>query len=128
MAPGRRVRLRPANIDAPPRPSRVKVLKLHGSANWEQRNEYDCAPTIASPMVFFLGAPTLATTLPKGTGWGEGRRLITPTYLKDLSTHPLLLQLWYEAARAIAGAVSIAVLGYSLQPPDALARYLIASA
>src|SRR5439155_12975332 len=117
----------PSNIPDSSTHSAVTALKLHGSANWEQRNEHDLAPAIAALNVFF---PTtgISIELPKGAGWSEGRYLITPSYLKDVSANRLLLKLWRQAGDAIAKASTVTVIGYRLDPADALARYLIASA
>jgi len=114
----------PSNAPSNTARSVIKVLKLHGSANWEQKSEHDITPEIAAQTVFFEGSHDTPTGLAAGTGWHEGRYLITPTYLKDISSNPLLLQLWHDATTAIAEASAITVIGYRLHPADALARYM----
>src|SRR5207249_4962927 len=61
-------------------------------------------------------------------GWHEGRYLVVPTYLKDISTNAALLSLWNRAADALANAAQVIVIGYRLDTSDALARQLIALA
>jgi hypothetical protein len=110
-------------------PSRIKVLKLHGSVNWAQEDKRDCKPSIEHKQTFFSGALDADDTYLKGTlQWNGGRNLIVPSYLKDLTQVPLLVHIWNQAADALAEATKVFTIGYSLQPADAQARLLIASA
>ena len=73
-----------------PRQSRssVRVLKLHGSVNWAQGEAQDCTPAIEHKADFFVGGRDAHEIYLTGAGtWNEGRHLIIPTYLKDLSTN-----------------------------------------
>jgi hypothetical protein len=107
----------------------IKVLKLHGSANWAQRNERDCEPAIEHKATFFPGALDEHGTYLKGAGqWNEGRNLIIPSYLKDVSANRLLLQVWNKASEALATASDVIVIGFQLHPADAPARQLLGSA
>jgi hypothetical protein len=109
--------------------SLIKVLKLHGSANWAQREDLDCEPAIEHKATFFPGALDEPGTYMKGGGqWNEGRNLIIPSYLKDVSRNRLLLQVWNEAADALAAASEVIVIGFQLHPADAPARQLLGSA
>ncbi len=109
--------------------SPVRVLKLHGSVNWGQRDMQDCTPAIEHKADFFLGATDAHETYLRAAGtWNEGRQLIIPTYLKDLSTNRLLVHLWNEASDALTTATNIVIIGFQLHPADALARHLLATA
>jgi len=108
--------------------SPVKILKLHGSANWAQEDESDCRPSIEHKATFFRGASDAPSTYLKGAGqWSEGRNLIIPSYLKDVSSNRLLLSLWSQAAEALEKADQVTVIGFSLNRADALARYVLGS-
>jgi hypothetical protein len=117
--------------DAPPGArSSVKILKLHGSANWAQRDEQDCEPAIEYKADFFPGAPDdHEKTYAKGAAQSnEGRNLIVPSYLKDLSSNRLLLCLWNQAFEALAESTEVIVIGFQLHPADAPARQLFGTA
>jgi hypothetical protein len=71
--------------------SGVKVLKLHGSVNWGQRDEQDCEPAIEYKADFFHSACDGDGIYLRGAGqWNEGRYLIIPSYLKDVSSNRYL--------------------------------------
>ena len=118
-----------ACADAPPASlSPVRVLKLHGSVNWGQQDAQDCTPAIEHKADFFHGGTDAHETYLRAAGtWNEGRHLIIPTYLKDLSTNRLLVHLWNQASDALTTATSIVIIGFQLNPADALARYLLAT-
>lgn len=102
------------------------VLKLHGSVNWGQRDEQDCNPAIEHKADFFPGAQDDHSVYLRGAGqWNEGRYMIIPSYLKDLSTNRLLLSLWNQAFDALSTAEHVTVVGFQLHPADALARQLL---
>jgi hypothetical protein len=106
--------------------SGVKVLKLHGSVNWGQRDEQDCKPAIEHKADFFLGAQDDHSVYLRGAGqWNEGRYIIIPSYLKDLSSNRLLLSLWNQAFDALSTAEQVPVVGFQLHPADVLARQLL---
>jgi hypothetical protein len=109
--------------------SGIKVLKLHGSANWAQSDETDCEPSVEHKATFFSGGHDGPKTFRKGASQGhDGRNLIIPSYLKDVSANRLLLRLWNTAADALASASEVTVIGFQLYPADALARHLFGSA
>jgi hypothetical protein len=109
--------------------SGLKVLKLHGSVNWGQRDEQDCNPAIEHKADFFLGAQDDHSVYLRGAGqWNEGRYMIIPSYLKDLSSNRLLLNLWNQAFDALSAAERVTVVGFQLHPADALARQLLGCA
>jgi hypothetical protein len=116
--------------DAPPGiHSPVKLLKLHGSVNWAQANEEDCDPSVEYKDTFFPPTRDSREIYRKGAATvNEGRNLIIPSYLKDVSANKLLLGLWNQASEAIANATEVIVVGFQLQPSDALARHLLGSA
>jgi hypothetical protein len=107
-------------------PSKIKVLKLHGSVNWAQRTEHDCEPSIEHKHTFFSGSWSDHDDYLKGAGqWNEGRNLIIPSYLKDIAGNRLLLHLWIQASEALANATEVVVVGYQLYPADGPARQLL---
>jgi hypothetical protein len=109
--------------------SGIKVLKLHGSVNWGQRDEQDCEPAIEHKADFFHSAHYGDGVYRRGAGqWNEGRYLIIPSYLKDLSSNRLLLSLWNQAFDALSTAEKVTVVGFQLHPADALARQLLGCA
>lgn len=62
---------------------------------------------------FFHGGTDAHETYQRAAGtWNEGRHLIIPTYLKDLSTNRLLVHLWNQAGDALATATSIVIIGF----------------
>lgn len=109
--------------------SGVRILKLHGSVNWSQRDEQDCEPSIEHKGDFFPVSQDGPETYRKRRGQrNEGRNLIIPSYLKDLSSNALLLRLWNQASDALIRADELIVVGFHLHRADALARHLVASA
>lgn len=109
--------------------SKIKVLKLHGSVNWGQRDEQDCEPAIEHKADFFHSAHDGDDVYRRGAGqWNEGRYLIIPSYLKDLSSNRLLLSLWNQAFDALSTAEEVTVVGFQIHPADALARQLLGCA
>jgi hypothetical protein len=106
--------------------SKIKLLKLHGSVNWAQRNEHDFEPSIEHKTTFFAGSFDSHDIYLKAAGqWNEGRYLIIPSYLKDIASNPLLLKLWNQASDVLASATEVIVIGYQLYPADAPARQLL---
>jgi hypothetical protein len=115
--------------DAPrDRPSPITVLKLHGSVNWAQTSEDDFAPEIEHKRDFFRGASDDDQTYRPPREANDGRYLIVPSYLKDLSANRLLLRIWEKARHALSEAACVVVIGFSLNQADAPARHLIGSA
>lgn len=109
--------------------SPVTILKLHGSVNWAQRDEMDVCPSIEHKADFFPFSIDDHDIYMKAAGqWNEGRNLITPSYLKDLTSNRLLLTLWNQAYDALSAATGVTVIGFQLHPADAPARQLIGSA
>jgi hypothetical protein len=58
----------------------------------------------------------------------SGRKLVLPTYLKDISSNKVLLDLWTKARQFVANAKELLVVGYSLNPADHPARLLFGMA
>jgi hypothetical protein len=113
--------------------SPVRILKLHGSVNWVQENEEDEAPQIAFIDEFFPDrfprtqyypsiAPVRDASKAHQLDWG--RKLILPTYLKDIPKNRILLHVWRLAQDALRTATEVWVIGYSLNPADQSARLL----
>jgi hypothetical protein len=105
--------------------SKILLLKLHGSVNWVQNYESDSISEIANIPDFF----------PDSRDWDSrthfdqaqtdsGRKLVLPTYLKDISSNKALLDIWTKAHSFLAQARELVVLGYSLNRVDHPARLL----
>jgi hypothetical protein len=113
--------------------SLVRMLKLHGSVNWVQENEVDEAPQIAFideffpdkfPRTQYYPSVTRSRDAAKANQLDSGRKLILPTYLKDISKNRILLHVWRLAQDALRTATEVWIIGYSLNPADYLARPL----
>ncbi|MBI1750295.1 MAG: hypothetical protein HY234_14770 [Acidobacteria bacterium] len=104
----------------------IKILKLHGSVNWVQEEETDWVTEIEFARDFFVGSnPPPREFPPHTTGMDSGRKLILPTYLKDISRNRALLSIWRMAQESLRAASEIWVIGYSLNPADHPARLLL---
>ncbi len=109
--------------------SRTQVLKLHGSVNWVQEQDTSPIAYIAHVPDFFPGS--------KDWDWrphhseaqsDSGRKVVLPTYLKDISSNRVLLDAWTKAHRFVSEVTELIVLGYSLNPVDHPARLLFGTA
>jgi len=110
--------------DLEPR-SYTQILKPHGSVNWMQDSERDETPEIEFADHFFWRGTSPAREYPPKKSLDQGRKLILPTYLKDISKNTCLLRVWGLAQAAIRTATEIYVIGYSLNPADHTARLLL---
>jgi hypothetical protein len=110
-------------------PSQTLILKLHGSVNWVQEDETNPVAYIADVPDFFHD-PRDSGTQPRHSESqaDSGRKLILPTYLKDVSSNVALLSLWTKAQCLIKEAREMVVVGYSLNPVDHPARLLFGTA
>lgn len=106
--------------------SGVMIYKLHGSVNWVQSDETDEEPELESADVFWRAKSVWRSFPPRAAQYDRGRKLIIPTYLKDISRNALLLRVWDRASRALESAREICVIGYSLPAADHPARHLFA--
>jgi hypothetical protein len=107
-------------------PSKTMIYKLHGSVNWVQREDGMEVEDIEYVGEFFPGShPSVRRYPPVTTSWDTGRKLILPTYLKDISRNRILLDVWGLAQEALGEAEEIVVIGYSLNPTDHPARLLL---
>ncbi len=105
--------------------TKVVVLKLHGSVNWVQENQSNPVSEIADVASFFV----------KSKDWeprnhysqaqrDSGRKLVLPTYLKDISSNRVLLDVWTTSHLLLSQARELIVVGYSLNRADHPARLL----
>lgn len=109
--------------------SKILLLKLHGSVNWVQASENSEISEIANVSDFFPDSADLETREHfHQSQTDSGRRLVLPTYIKDVSANPALLGLWTKAHQIIANANELLIIGYSLNPADIAARLLIGTA
>jgi NAD-dependent SIR2 family protein deacetylase len=117
----------PVLVDEDEDPIPFKILKLHGSLNWKYCN--CCNQTLLTPWdrTFDLNKGTfLGYTYPDKQEYEyrcpvdgtEFQTLIMPpSYLKILQ-HPIISQLFSEAAREIRISKKIVFIGYSLSNAD----------
>lgn len=111
------------------RSSATLLLKLHGSVNWVQREESDPVSEFANIGDFFVGSRDWDSRPHFDQAQiDSGRKLVLPTYLKDISSNRILLELWTKARTLLATAREITVLGYSLNRVDHPARLLFGTA
>jgi hypothetical protein len=106
--------------------SKTYIYKLHGSVNWVQEYDTDEVTELGHTRDWFLQShPPPRGFPPKTTGLDSGRKLILPTYLKDISRNRALLRVWRLAQDSLRKATEICVIGYSLNPADHPARLLL---
>jgi hypothetical protein len=109
--------------------SATQILKLHGSVNWAQQDESRPIKEIAHVSDFFSGSRDWdARSHVAQAQTDSGRKLILPTYLKDISSNVVLLDLWSKAFDFISHATTIVVAGYSLNRVDHPARLMFGTA
>lgn len=125
---------------------RIPVLKLHGSINWAQCG--DCEAILPWHLTRFvqenrryfrrqtMGDPPRSISFPvaywisdidlehcEGVGAKAEPFVVPPTWNKG-EGHPRLRPVWSHAARQLAEAHTIIVIGYSLPATDSFFRYL----
>jgi hypothetical protein len=73
--------------------------------DWAQADEFDCEPEVQDKSTFFPDPERQDQILRKGRGESDrGRKLITPSYLKDISGNVLLIEIWAKALDALRNA------------------------
>jgi NAD-dependent SIR2 family protein deacetylase len=104
---------------------RVRLLKLHGSANWA------ICPTcrnrvylLRNPDASVLGSSRAAVC--KGCGGQANDRLIVPPTWNKEEHRPLLDSVWKSAADEITAAQRLVIIGYSMPETDKFFQYLLA--
>lgn len=109
--------------------SKVLLLKLHGFVNWVQEEKHHRVTEIANVGDFFHGAKDWDPRNHYSQAQiDSGRKLVLPTYLKDISENVALLGIWTKARLHIAQAQELIVVGYSLNQVDHPARLLFGTA
>ncbi len=104
--------------------SDIKILKLHGSIGWHEKNEtlYLSQPKF---LQYLLGHDIRDQNAPRvGSGPDENPLILKPSYLKQLD-HPTLLSIWDQARLNLEKASSITIVGYSLPKADVAIRALL---
>jgi hypothetical protein len=110
-------------------PAKVVVLKLHGSVNWVQENQSSPVNEIADIASFFSRSKDWEPRNHHSQAQRDsGRKLVLPTYLKDISSNRALLDIWTMSHMLISRASELIVVGYSLNPADHPARLLFGTA
>lgn len=94
--------------DAADAPSELKntieLLKLHGSLNWQLPRESGGEVKLKQRLYQQNGTPRFS--------------IIPPEWVKSVDTDPVFRVLWSRAGRAIRGAETIALVGFSFTPTD----------
>ncbi|HEX2665400.1 MAG TPA: hypothetical protein VHM93_21400 [Candidatus Acidoferrum sp.] len=109
--------------------TKILLLKLHGSVNWVQENDSGPVSEIANVADFFVDSKDWEPRPHYAQAQSDsGRKLVLPTYLKDISSNRVLLDVWTKAHSLIARANELYVIGYSLHPVDHPARLLFGTA
>jgi NAD-dependent SIR2 family protein deacetylase len=119
----------------------VRVLKLHGSINWARCQTCNAiVPTEIDPwrraqfidvmdqpndLKLLLGSRISAKQHTCGTPFDSVPLLVPPTWNKAADTAELG-EVWRRAARELASADNIVVIGYSFPISDTFFRYLFA--
>jgi NAD-dependent SIR2 family protein deacetylase len=104
---------------------RVRLLKLHGSANWAicprcRNGVYVLRHSDAS----VLGLSRVPVC--RGCGGQANNRLIVPPTWNKEEYRPLLNSVWKSAANEIAAAQRLVIIGYSMPETDKFFQYLLA--
>jgi hypothetical protein len=117
----------PVLVDADENPIPIKIIKLHGSLNWKYCN--CCNQVLLTPWdrkIDLARDKFLGYTYPEKEEYEflcpldgtEFQTLIMPpSHIKTLN-HPIITQLFNEAAREIRIAKKIVFIGYSLSDAD----------
>lgn len=109
--------------------TRTLMLKLHGSVNWVQEDDSTAVTEIAHVADFFVGSKDWDQRSHYSQAQTDsGRKLILPTYLKDISSNKTLLELWTKSHRLLSQAKELIVVGYRLNRVDHPARLLFGTA
>ncbi len=115
--------------------SKVKIIKLHGSINWDSYNQFDDSLKLEWRNLNDLSIPLFKEYNKEFNGRNakfkkyEGKIdyiLVTPTAIKKFETS-LILKLWKKAVRIIKNANKITVVGYSLPIQDTATTVLFSS-
>jgi hypothetical protein len=85
----------------------IKLLKLHGSLNWE------------------WNGTSQSVTLKRSPYNPDKLLIIPPAVNKDITGHPVLSSVWKEARLALRSARVIVVIGYRVPETDLLAQALL---
>lgn len=114
----------------------VPLLKLHGSVNWTQTEEGDILVAKTKDILGSYsgklppgvkeGNLSVSRAFEKLVGKSDPEPLIVPPSWNKADSHQAISPVWRRAARELADAESIYVLGYSLPETDSFFRQLYA--
>lgn len=119
-----------------PRKSKIAVLKLHGSINWQLPNTMD---GIRIKHWDLFGEPYFPRLLDRNSSVTKsirrqsGRFGFMPSFVKPLGTGQMLFggvgmwDIWRQASESLRKADEVVLIGYSLPEADAAASILVAA-
>ncbi|WP_238442426.1 hypothetical protein [Desulfofalx alkaliphila] len=113
-------------------PSRVQLLKLHGSLNWLYCNKCHQLFTALEyhnkvlRLVFNHSEKVACTHM--NCRHPLQQIIIPPTMMKNYHTMPFTQKLWRRAMKALADADYVVVMGYSFPPSDFRTKWLFRKA
>lgn len=124
-------------LEDPPTGRHVRLYKLHGSLSWTSCPAAG-GRVLATPLGHFLRPASASCVIRMRDltgGWScpgcgqpsHGPMLVPPSWDKSGGQHGLAT-VWAAAARALADAEAITILGFSLPDADLFFRYLLAVA
>jgi hypothetical protein len=99
---------------------RIKLLKLHGSANW------NWCQSCQRIRVLSFDSSSVTRTSPSCSCGKQMSRLIVPPAWNKEEYLPLLRSVWQSAFRALSEAQRIWIIGYSMPASDKFFQYLLA--
>lgn len=84
--------------------STIRLIKLHGSLNWQLPSTVDGEITLKQRLHSQNGVPRFS--------------IVPPVWNKAVDQSPAFLELWRRAETSIRGAKHIAIVGFSFTPTD----------
>jgi hypothetical protein len=92
----------------------IKLLKLHGSLNWDRSNQHPATP------------PTIKLRIDPYSNTNRHRsEIVPPVWDKTIGGDDVFKALWKEARRVLPTGPILVVVGYSVPPTDLLSQALI---
>jgi len=104
----------------------IRLLKLHGSANWTMCPKHRDKIFVVRPTEASVASQQNAPNCHICGEQATARLIVPPTWNKD-EYRPHLLPVWQSAAHELESAERIFIIGYSMPEIDRFFRYLLAA-